>query len=128
MTHAQRFQAADRVAEIVPVYIKWQKDAYSQHGRQWKCLMLCDIYGLMGDSMCVIHDLQTVKGFQEYDEDVETWMACDAEDCIFQMLSDNEIVISMQENSDPVDDEADEDEDINNENSKGHQMLTPLLR
>ncbi|GFX92192.1 uncharacterized protein TNCV_1741121 [Trichonephila clavipes] len=34
------------------------------------------------------------------------------------MLSDDEIVTSVQEESDPVDDETDEDED-NNESSKG---------
>ncbi|GFX43021.1 uncharacterized protein TNCV_436371 [Trichonephila clavipes] len=37
----------------------------------------------------------------------------------FQMLNDDEIVTSMQEEFDPVDDEMDEDEDKNNENSKG---------
>ncbi|GFV60629.1 hypothetical protein TNCV_45811 [Trichonephila clavipes] len=36
----------------------------------------------------------------------------------FQMLNDDEIVTSAQEESDPVDDETDEDED-NNESSKG---------
>ncbi|GFV48992.1 hypothetical protein TNCV_2164821 [Trichonephila clavipes] len=36
------------------------------------------------------------------------------------MLNDDEIVTSMQEKSDPVDDETDEDEDSNNnESSKG---------
>ncbi|GFV90586.1 hypothetical protein TNCV_2223021 [Trichonephila clavipes] len=35
------------------------------------------------------------------------------------MLNDDEIVTSVQEKSDPVDDETDEDEDINNGNSKG---------
>ncbi|GFX54589.1 uncharacterized protein TNCV_792761 [Trichonephila clavipes] len=45
-------------------------------------------------------------------------MACDAEDWEFQMLNDDEIVTSVQEESDPVDDEADEHED-NNESSKG---------
>ncbi|GFX30637.1 hypothetical protein TNCV_4861611 [Trichonephila clavipes] len=49
---------------------------------------------------------------------LENWMACDAEDCGFQMLNDDEIVISVQE-SDPVDDEMDEDEDNNKESSKG---------
>ncbi|GFU13943.1 hypothetical protein TNCV_941071 [Trichonephila clavipes] len=44
-------------------------------------------------------------------------MACDAEDCGFQMLNGVEIVTSVQEESDPVDDETDEDEDINNESS-----------
>ncbi|GFT08708.1 uncharacterized protein TNCV_662631 [Trichonephila clavipes] len=46
-------------------------------------------------------------------------MACDAEDCGFQMLNDDEIVTSVQEESDPVDDETDEDNDNNNESSKG---------
>ncbi|GFW61357.1 hypothetical protein TNCV_4136751 [Trichonephila clavipes] len=45
-------------------------------------------------------------------------MACDAEDCGFKMLNNDEIVTSMQEESDPVDDETDEYED-NNESSKG---------
>ncbi|GFX15752.1 uncharacterized protein TNCV_2132381 [Trichonephila clavipes] len=44
-------------------------------------------------------------------------IACDAEDCGFQMLNDDETVTSVQE-YDPVDDETDEDED-NNESSKG---------
>ncbi|PRD32213.1 UNVERIFIED_CONTAM: hypothetical protein NCL1_21193 [Trichonephila clavipes] len=54
-------------------------------------------------------------------EDIETWMACDTEDCGFQMLNDDQIVTSVQEESDPVDDETDEDEDNNNnsENCKG---------
>ncbi|GFX11248.1 hypothetical protein TNCV_4786401 [Trichonephila clavipes] len=67
-------------------------------------------------------------GFQECDEDVETWRACDAEDCGFQMLNDDEIVTSVQEESDPLDDETDEDEDNNNESSTVHQMLTRFLR
>ncbi|GFX35513.1 putative transposable element [Trichonephila clavipes] len=53
-------------------------------------------------------------------EGVETWMSCDAKDCGFQMLNENEIVTSVQEESDPVDDETDEDEeDISNESCKG---------
>ncbi|GFW82847.1 uncharacterized protein TNCV_3494171 [Trichonephila clavipes] len=36
---------------------------------------------------------QSILGFQECDEDVETWMAYDAEDCGFQMLHDDEIVM-----------------------------------
>ncbi|GFU17207.1 transposable element Tc1 transposase [Trichonephila clavipes] len=53
-------------------------------------------------------------------EDVETWMAYDAEDCGFQMLNDNETVTSVQEQSDPVDDETDEDQGSNNnKSSKG---------
>ncbi|GFW60423.1 uncharacterized protein TNCV_942901 [Trichonephila clavipes] len=59
------------------------------------------------------------QGFQECDEeDRETWMACDAEDCEFQMLNDDEIVTSVLEESESVDDETDEDEDNNNESSK----------
>ncbi|GFT82059.1 uncharacterized protein TNCV_3909921 [Trichonephila clavipes] len=47
-------------------------------------------------------------------------MACDAEDCGFQMLNNDEIVTSLQEESNPFDDETDEDEDNNNnESSKG---------
>ncbi|GFW52523.1 uncharacterized protein TNCV_404511 [Trichonephila clavipes] len=45
-------------------------------------------------------------------------MACDAEDWGFQMLNEDEIMTSVQEESDPVDDETDEDDD-NNESSKG---------
>ncbi|GFU31712.1 uncharacterized protein TNCV_1175951 [Trichonephila clavipes] len=37
----------------------------------------------------------------------------------FQMLNDDEIVTSVQEESDPVDDETDQDEDNNTESSKG---------
>ncbi|GFX37941.1 uncharacterized protein TNCV_3835421 [Trichonephila clavipes] len=47
-------------------------------------------------------------------------MACNAEDCGFQMLNDDEIVTSEREESDPVDDVTNEDEDRNNyESSKG---------
>ncbi|GFW79001.1 uncharacterized protein TNCV_214341 [Trichonephila clavipes] len=46
-------------------------------------------------------------------------MACDAEECGFQMLNADEIVTSLREESDPVNNETDEDEDINNESSKG---------
>ncbi|GFS77522.1 histone-lysine N-methyltransferase SETMAR [Trichonephila clavipes] len=53
--------------------------------------------------------VQSIPGFQERDEVVETWMACDAVDCGFQMLNNYEIVTSVQEESDPVDDEMDED-------------------
>ncbi|GFW21187.1 hypothetical protein TNCV_1948111 [Trichonephila clavipes] len=46
-------------------------------------------------------------------------MGCNAEGCGFQMLNDDEIVTSVQKESDPVDDEMDEGEDNNNnENSK----------
>ncbi|PRD24425.1 UNVERIFIED_CONTAM: hypothetical protein NCL1_43811 [Trichonephila clavipes] len=45
-------------------------------------------------------------------------MACYAENYGFQMLYDDEIVTSVQEESDPVDDETDEDEDNNNNESR----------
>ncbi|GFX73814.1 jerky-like protein [Trichonephila clavipes] len=41
--------------------------------------------------------------------DVKTWMAGDAEDCGFQMLNDDEIGTSVQEESVPVDNETDEE-------------------
>ncbi|GFS51706.1 uncharacterized protein TNCV_613851 [Trichonephila clavipes] len=65
--------------------------------------------------------VQSIPGFHGCDEeDVETWMACDAEDCGFQMLNDEEIVTFLQEESDPVGAETDEDEDNkNNKSSKG---------
>ncbi|GFV33241.1 uncharacterized protein TNCV_3948951 [Trichonephila clavipes] len=67
----------------------------------------------------ITHLVQSIPRFQEcVEEDVETWRACDAENCGFQMLNDDEIVTSMQEEYDPVYDETDEDED-NNESSKG---------
>ncbi|GFT78581.1 hypothetical protein TNCV_3662501 [Trichonephila clavipes] len=47
---------------------------------------------------------------------VNIWLVYDAEDCGFYMLIDDEIVIYVQKESDPVDDETDEDED-NNESS-----------
>ncbi|GFT43904.1 hypothetical protein TNCV_2245761 [Trichonephila clavipes] len=49
-----------------------------------------------------------------------TWIACDAEDYELQMLTDHEIVTSVQEESDPADDETDEYADNKNkESSKG---------
>ncbi|GFV35232.1 uncharacterized protein TNCV_620281 [Trichonephila clavipes] len=66
----------------------------------------------------IIDFVQSIPGFQECDEEyVETWMVCDAKECGFQMLNDDEIVTSMQEESDPVDDETDEDEDNNTNES-----------
>ncbi|GFW47665.1 high mobility group-T protein [Trichonephila clavipes] len=39
----------------------------------------------------ITHLIQSIRGFQECDkEDVETWIACNAEDCGFQMLNDDE--------------------------------------
>ncbi|GFX19366.1 uncharacterized protein TNCV_3015051 [Trichonephila clavipes] len=44
--------------------------------------------------------VQSIPGFQERDEDIETWMACNAEDCGFQMLNDDKFVICVKEESD----------------------------
>ncbi|PRD20537.1 UNVERIFIED_CONTAM: hypothetical protein NCL1_54312 [Trichonephila clavipes] len=58
----------------------------------------------------------------------QIWMACDAEDCGFQMLNGDEIEASVQEESDPVDYETDEDEDNNNnESSKGPSKAVALV-
>ncbi|GFW38882.1 HTH CENPB-type domain-containing protein [Trichonephila clavipes] len=46
---------------------------------------------------------------QECDEeDVETWMACNAENCGFQMQNDDEIVTFVQEKSNPINVEMDD--------------------
>ncbi|GFV82259.1 uncharacterized protein TNCV_2791571 [Trichonephila clavipes] len=46
----------------------------------------------------ITYSVQSIPLFQECDEeDVETWMACNAEDCGFQMLNDGDIVTSVQE-------------------------------
>ncbi|GFV65042.1 uncharacterized protein TNCV_4670731 [Trichonephila clavipes] len=40
--------------------------------------------------------VQSIPRFQECDEeDVETWIECDAEDCGFQIKNDDEIVTSV---------------------------------
>ncbi|GFV11269.1 uncharacterized protein TNCV_3723581 [Trichonephila clavipes] len=44
-------------------------------------------------------------------------MACDAEDCGFQILNDDKILTSVQEESHPVGDGTEEDEDNNNNES-----------
>ncbi|PRD25244.1 UNVERIFIED_CONTAM: hypothetical protein NCL1_41465 [Trichonephila clavipes] len=64
--------------------------------------------------------VQSIPGFKECDEEnIETWKSCDAKDCGFQMLNDDEILTSVQEESNSVDDEMDEDEDNNSKSSKG---------
>ncbi|GFT26043.1 uncharacterized protein TNCV_2332341 [Trichonephila clavipes] len=73
--------------------------------------------------------VQSIQGFQEYnEEDLESLIACDAEDYGFQMLNDDEIVTSVQEESNPVDDETVEDEDNTTKVARVHQMLTHFLR
>ncbi|GFV64192.1 hypothetical protein TNCV_1806901 [Trichonephila clavipes] len=54
-------------------------------------------------------------------------MACDAEDWGFQMLNDEEMVTSVQEESDPVNDQTDEDEDNTTKVARVHQMLSRFL-
>ncbi|GFX45511.1 hypothetical protein TNCV_2740481 [Trichonephila clavipes] len=69
--------------------------------------------------------VQSIPGFKECDEIVvETWMASNAEGCGFQMLNNDEIVTSVQEEFDPVDDGTDENEDNTTKIGKVHQMLT----
>ncbi|GFV32962.1 uncharacterized protein TNCV_1746041 [Trichonephila clavipes] len=69
--------------------------------------------------MLITDFIQSNPGFQECDDEgVETWMTCDAEDCGFQMLNDDEIETSVKE-SDPVYKETAEYEDNNIESSKG---------
>ncbi|GFV47223.1 uncharacterized protein TNCV_4828791 [Trichonephila clavipes] len=74
--------------------------------------------------------VQSIPSFQECDEDVETWRACDAEDCGFQMLNDDEIVTYVQDESDSVKDEKDEDERTTTKTKVAsvHQMLLRFLR
>ncbi|GFW94774.1 neur_chan_LBD domain-containing protein [Trichonephila clavipes] len=64
--------------------------------------------------------VQSIPGFQECDEDIEIWMAIEMQKTVdFKMLIDDEIVTSVQAESDPIDKETDEEEDNNNESSKG---------
>ncbi|GFU98079.1 hypothetical protein TNCV_233541 [Trichonephila clavipes] len=52
-------------------------------------------------------------------DEVNTWMACDAEDSGFQMLNDDEVVTSVKGESDPVDDKTD---DYNNESKESSKF------
>ncbi|GFX78684.1 hypothetical protein TNCV_31241 [Trichonephila clavipes] len=55
------------------------------------------------------------------------WQAMQ-KNCGFQMLNDDEILTSVQEESDLVNDEPNEDEDNNNnESSRVHQMLMRFM-
>ncbi|GFY03671.1 hypothetical protein TNCV_3092971 [Trichonephila clavipes] len=103
----------------------WRRDvavAQFRHFTQHDCLVAY-LYGvkLASDLCCLI--------CRECDEEnVETWRAYDADDHGFQILNVGEIVTSVPEEPDPVDDETDADEDNNNnESSKGHQRLTRFL-
>ncbi|PRD18459.1 UNVERIFIED_CONTAM: hypothetical protein NCL1_60479 [Trichonephila clavipes] len=68
-----------------------------------------------------------VQVIPECDEDVETWMACDAKDCGFQMLNDDEIVTSIQEDSDSVDMKRMKTRTTTTKVVRGYQMLTLFL-
>ncbi|PRD36060.1 UNVERIFIED_CONTAM: hypothetical protein NCL1_09772 [Trichonephila clavipes] len=72
---------------------------------------------------------QSILGFQEcYEDDVETWMICDAEDRGFQMLYDDEIVTSIPEESDPATMKRMETRTTTTtEVSRVHQMLTRFM-
>ncbi|GFW82894.1 nephrin [Trichonephila clavipes] len=72
--------------------------------------------------------VQSIPGFQECDEDVETWMACDAEDCGFQMLNDDEIVTSVQENPTLLAMKRMKKRTTTTKVARVHQMLTRFLR
>ncbi|GFU85869.1 transposable element Tcb1 transposase [Trichonephila clavipes] len=73
----------------------------------WNSLPQADIQNLFDSMPRRIAALIAAR----FQEDVET---CDSEDYGFQMLNDDEIVTSVQEESVSVD-----DEDINKESSKG---------
>ncbi|GFU87982.1 hypothetical protein TNCV_1335511 [Trichonephila clavipes] len=62
----------------------------------------------------IVKDIDDIQPFNEMTsfKDIYT------EECGLKVLNDDEIVTSVQEESDPVDDETDEDED-DNESSKG---------
>ncbi|GFV61462.1 uncharacterized protein TNCV_2938041 [Trichonephila clavipes] len=69
--------------------------------------------GQLFNEQDLARDILLRKGFQDCAEEVvETWMACDAEDCGFQMLNDDEIMTSVQEEFIQV--------------VRVHQMLTAL--
>ncbi|PRD32134.1 UNVERIFIED_CONTAM: hypothetical protein NCL1_21401 [Trichonephila clavipes] len=73
--------------------------------------------------------VQAIPGFQEFDEDVETWMACDAEDCGLQMLNDDEIVTSVEEVCDPATMKRMKTRTTTATNvARVHEMLTRFLR
>ncbi|GFU98563.1 integrase catalytic domain-containing protein [Trichonephila clavipes] len=118
---------------VQTIWKRWKND-YLNHLQQrnkWQfeknnvavgCLVLLKENDLPPCKWVMARILEVIygtDGFQECnEEDIETRIACDAEDCVFQMLNDDEIVTSVQTESDHVDDETDEDED-NNESSKG---------
>ncbi|GFY14629.1 hypothetical protein TNCV_4828321 [Trichonephila clavipes] len=53
--------------------------------------------------------ISSIPVFQgRLEEDIETWMVCDEKDWGFQMLNNDEIMTSVQEESDLVYDETDD--------------------
>ncbi|GFT50659.1 hypothetical protein TNCV_4629111 [Trichonephila clavipes] len=60
------------------------------------------------------------------EEDAETWMACE---CGFQMLNDDKIVTSVQEEYSPVNDEMDDKERTTTTKvANGSSILTRFRR
>ncbi|GFW80956.1 uncharacterized protein TNCV_3780351 [Trichonephila clavipes] len=72
--------------------------------------------------------VQSISGFQECDEDVETWMAGDTEDCGFQMLHDDEIVTSCKKNPTQSVMKWMKTRTTTTRVARVHQMLTRFLR
>ncbi|GFV79763.1 uncharacterized protein TNCV_1725881 [Trichonephila clavipes] len=73
--------------------------------------------------------VQWILGFEECgEEDVNTWMACDAEDYGFQMLNDGEIMTSVQEESDSLSTMKQMRTTTTAKVAKLYQILTRFLR
>ncbi|GFW99164.1 uncharacterized protein TNCV_3009321 [Trichonephila clavipes] len=73
--------------------------------------------------------VQSIPGFPKCDEeDVENWMACDTEDCGFQMLNDDEILTSVQEESTLSTMKRMKTRTTTTKVARVHQMLTRFLR
>ncbi|GFW19199.1 uncharacterized protein TNCV_255261 [Trichonephila clavipes] len=71
---------------------------------------------------------QSIPGYQGCDENVETSGWHEMQKTGFQMLNDHEIVTSVQEESDPVDDETDKVEyNHSNESSKSNADAFSVL-
>ncbi|GFV72840.1 uncharacterized protein TNCV_1325511 [Trichonephila clavipes] len=74
--------------------------------------------------------VQSIPDFQECnEEDVEIWMAWMHKIVDFKLLNDDEILSSLQEESNHVDDEVDKDQRITTTTkvARVHQMLTCFL-
>ncbi|PRD22412.1 UNVERIFIED_CONTAM: hypothetical protein NCL1_49162 [Trichonephila clavipes] len=94
-----------------------------QHGSH--CLLAFPVRFIFFHDKTTNYNTHKVEKQECDEEDLETWMSCDSEDCEFQILNAGEIVTSVQEESDPVDEKTDED---NNKNSKGPSNADAFLR